>query len=235
MNKQTQKKLLNIVSKNYNEIAKEFNETRKKELWQELIPLTKGVKEDERILDVGCGNGRIIDALIDKRANYLGVDQSNELIKLARQNYGEFDWARFELGKIQELHKVNGINFDYVFAIAVLHHIPGENLQVEALRQLKNKVKKDGRIVISVWNLWNKSKYRKLIFKFFLLKLIRKNKMGFGDIVFDWYDFKKKSLSKRYYHAFTKRSLKRVIKKSGLEIDRLYKDRYNYYIVLKWK
>lgn len=235
MNKQTQKNLLNIVDKNYNEIAKEFNETRKKELWQELINLTKNIKDGNKVLDVGCGNGRIIDALIDRKIEYLGVDQSKELISFARENYRDTPWAKFEFGRIQELNQVKGVNFDFVFSIAVLHHIPGENMQIEALRQLKNKVKKEGRIVVSAWNLWNKPKYRKLIFKFALLKLIRKNKMDFGDILFDWYDYKKKSLSKRYYHAFTKRSLKRIAKKAGLVIDRVYKDRYNYYIVLKWK
>ena len=59
MNKKTQKELLDIVKQNYEEIADQFSETRKKHLWPELIELTKNIKEGSSILDVGCGNGRL--------------------------------------------------------------------------------------------------------------------------------------------------------------------------------
>ncbi len=235
MNRQTQKKLLDIVQKNYENIAQEFNETRKKELWQELKNLTKDIKIGAKVMDVGCGNGRIIDALIDKKTKYLGIDQSQNLVELARENYGNLPNTKFCIGKIQELNLIKELNFDYVFAIAVLHHIPGTNLQIEALKQLKNKVTKNGKIIISVWRLWNKPKYRQLIIKFGLLKIIRKNKMNWGDITFDWTRKKDATKSKRYYHAFTKRSLKKITNKAGLKIEKIYKDRYNYYLTLKWK
>ncbi|MBL7057754.1 class I SAM-dependent methyltransferase [Patescibacteria group bacterium] len=234
MNRQTQKELLKIVEKNYIEIAKEFNETRKKELWSELKKISEQIKKGSKILDVGCGNGRIIDALLDKDIKYLGIDSSTNLIELAKSNHKEQGWAQFELGKIEELGKIKEHNFDYVFCLAVIHHIPGTQLQIEALKQLKNKVKKDGRIIISAWNLWNKPKFRSLIIKFALLKLIGKNKMDFGDILFDWKNKKGEKVSKRYYHAFTKRELKRIVKKSGLKIEKIYKDTYNYYLILKW-
>ena len=53
MNKKTQTEILNIVKKNYSEIAKHYSETRKKELWPELVALTKNIPENARILDVG--------------------------------------------------------------------------------------------------------------------------------------------------------------------------------------
>lgn len=235
MNKQTQKGLLDIVEKNYNNIAREFNETRKKELWQELLNITKSIKDNDKILDVGCGNGRIIDALIEKKIKYQGVDQSTELINLAKKNYSNIPNAKFSVGKIQNLNTIKEVNFNWVFAVAVLHHLPGVNLQVDALKQLKNKVKRDGRIVVSVWRLWNKEKYRKMIIKFSLLKIIGKNKMDWGDITFDWIGKKNDLPSKRYYHAFTKRGLKKVADKAGLKVEKIYKDRYNYYLILKWK
>ena len=106
MNKQTQKGLLDIVEKNYNNIAREFNETRKKELWQELLNITKSIKDNDKILDVGCGNGRIIDALIEKKIKYQGVDQSTELINLAKKNYSNIPNAKFSVGKIGEIELI---------------------------------------------------------------------------------------------------------------------------------
>jgi len=129
------------------------------------------------------------------------------------------------------------MNFNYVFSIALFHHLPGNDSRIAALRQLKNKVSENGKIIIVVWNLWSQPKLLKLILKFSLLKLIKKNlpagRMDFGDILFDWKNPSGQAQSRRYYHAFTKIGLKKIIKKAGLKIDKIYKDKYNYYAILK--
>ncbi len=226
MNKQTQKDLLNLVKCNYEEIADDFSETRKKYLWPELLKLTQDVKNTYKVLDVGCGNGRLLEAFKDKKIEYLGVDPSEKLIKAAKTRYQNY---RFMIGNILELSKIPDVEFNYIFSIAVLHHIPGKNLQIDALKQLRNKVKDKGKIIITVWNLWSQRKFRKLLFKYTILKIIGKNKMDFGDIIFTGF----KQGSQRYYHGFRKRELKKIIKKSGLKIERIYRDKYNYYAVLK--
>jgi len=253
MNKQTQKELLNIVKKNYREIAQHFSETREKKLWPELLELTKKVPSKAKVLDVGCGNGRLLKAFFNKEIHYLGVDNSPELIEQAKIKYvsekisldnkvklkiksADID---FRIVDILDLGKIKEINFDYVFSIAVLQHIPGRDLRIQALRQLKNKVKKDGKIILSVWNMWSSEwqmrgkSFRKQIFKFYFLSLLGKNKMDFGDIVFDWKNPNGERVSRRYYHAFSKRELKKIIKKAGLKIEKIYKDKYNYYLILK--
>jgi len=47
--------------------------------------------------DLGCGYGALLDYLRDKRANckYLGVDVSQEMIKVAEQRHAAVDGARF--------------------------------------------------------------------------------------------------------------------------------------------
>jgi len=232
MDIETQKKLLELVKKNYEEIADKFNETRKKHLeplWSELVNLARQIKDDSKVLDVGCGNGRLLEAFKDKEVKYLGVDSSEKLIELARSRFPKF---QFTVGDILELGKIPEINFNFVFCVAVLHHLPGTDLRVAALKQLKNKIISDGKIIITVWNLWSQIKFRKLIFKFLLLKLIKKNKMDLGDLLFDWKNSASQAVSQRYYHAFTKRELKKISKQAGLKIERLYQDKYNYYAVL---
>jgi len=236
MDKQTQKNLLNIVRRNYEEIAADFSETRKRHLeplWSEFVKIGKQVKKNDKILDVGCGNGRLLEIIGKKDINYLGVDSNQELINIAKQRFSR---NKFVVGDILDLGQIKDINFNYVFCVAVFHHLPGKNLRIKALRQLKNKVSQDGRIILTVWNLWSQPKFRKLIFKFTLLKLIKKNprysgtgKMDFGDILFSGFN----AQAQRYYHAFTKFGLRKIIKKSGLKIEKLYKDKYNYYAILK--
>jgi len=234
MNKQTQKNLLNIVKRNYEEIAEHYSKTRKKHLlplWAELVKIAKDVKSRDKILDIGCGNGRLLKVFKDKQINYLGIDSSEKLINLANSEF-RIPNSEFRTGDILELSKISEINFNYVFCIAALHHLPGKNLQITALKQMKNKIKQDGKIIITVWNLWSQKKFRKFILKFILLKLIDKNKMDVGDILFDWKNSQGERVSQRYYHAFTKRQLKKITKKAGLKIERVYKDKYNYYAIL---
>lgn len=232
MDKETQKKLIGLVSKSYGQIAKEYSNTRKKyhtPLFDALTKLSGEIKEGQYVLDVGCGSGRLISIFGEKKIKYLGVDKSPELISYAKSNYPDY---RFEIGDLLELSQLPEINFDYVFCAAVLHHLPGKDLRIAALKQLKNKINDDGKIIITAWNMWRQKKFVKLIIKYFLLRLIGKNKMDFGDILFDWKNSAGVSIGQRYYHAFTKCQLKRIARKAGLKIEKIYKDKYNYYLVL---
>jgi len=244
MDKQTQKYLLELVKRNYEEIAVDFNTTRKKFLWPELIKLAEMIKDGDKILDIGCGNGRLIEAFKDKKINYLGVDNSEKLIEAAEINYKlPINNYEFKVVDILELDKLSENNFDYIFCIAVFHHLPGDDLRIKALEQMKNKLKPGGKIIITAWNFWSKEKFRRLILKYGLLKIIGKNKFDFGDIIFNWgnnkpphllnkCEGKGEKVSQRYYHAFTKKELKKIVFRSGLKIEKLYKDKHNYYLIL---
>ena len=131
MDRQTQKNLLTLVKSSYEEIADQFNQTRKKYLWPELIKLTKEIKTGDKILDVGCGNGRLLEAFGDKKVSYLGVDNSEKLINLARENQkSKIKNRKFLVGDILDLGKIPEVNFDYVFSIALFHHLPGNDLRI---------------------------------------------------------------------------------------------------------
>ena len=228
MNKDKQKEILKIVRQNYEEIAESFDETREKPLWPPLVEFLKEVKGGEKVLDAGCGNGRLLRALGTKKIKYFGTDLSENLIKICREKYPD---NNFSVADILNLGILAEYDFDWVFSIAVLHHLPGLDLQVAALKQLKNKVKADGRIVLTVWNMWSEDRFKKMLWKFFLLKLIGRNQMDFGDVLFDW---KRSGMtSKRYYHAFRRCELKKIVKRAGLKIDKITRDRFNYYLILK--
>lgn len=234
MDKQTQKNILNLVKESYRDIAEDFDITRNKRIWPELEKLASMAKDGDKVLDVGCGNGRLGKVFEEKNIKYIGVDNSSKLIEIAKKNFeSRPDKYEFSGGDILELGKIPQINFDFVFSIAVLHHLPGKGLRINALKQLKNKISDNGKIILSVWNMWPQAKFRKLIFKYTALKLLGKNKMDFGDIIFEWKNNQGDKLAQRYYHAFTKFGLKQIIKKSGLETEKIYKDDHNYYAILK--
>lgn len=229
MDKVTQNEIKKIVLQNYEEIADHYSETRKKHLWEELVFLSAVVQSGDRILDVGCGSGKLLNAFEGRDVDYLGVDPCDGLLENAKKCFPNSDFLQ---GDILKLGELNEYDFDYVYCIAVLQHIPSFDLRVDAIRQLKNKIKPNGKIIISVWNMWKSKKYRKLIFKFWLLKIIGKNKMDFGDILFDWKNKQGEGISRRYYHAFHKRELIKICRKAGVRIEKIYKKDYNYYLIL---
>src|SRR3989338_4162555 len=87
MDKMTQQNLLELVKRNYEEIVVDFDNTRKKYLWPELIKLAEMVIDGDRVLDAGCGNGRLAGAFNEKKIYYLGVDNSEKLIATANENF----------------------------------------------------------------------------------------------------------------------------------------------------
>lgn len=229
MKRETEKKLLELVKNNYAEIAESFNQTRKRPVWPELSRLAERIPSGARVLDAGCGNGRLLEVFKDRKIEYLGVDFSPELIEKARQNYPQ---AKFLTADILDLGSLEEVDFDWVFSVAVLHHLPGKDLRVRALKQMRNKIKKDGEIIVTVWNLGAQKWARRLRLKFWILKIFGKHQMDFGDILFDWKGEKSEKASRRYYHVFKRKELKKIAKEAGLEIKKFYKDRHNYYLLL---
>ncbi len=232
MDKKTEQKLLALVKKNYNEIADEFHHSRQKALWPPIKALVQAVPAGAWVLDAGCGNGRLALEFAGKNINYFGFDSSSRLINWAKKTYagGNCRFAVGDLLALQQLKEIKQISFDFIFCLAVLHHLPGKNWRRQALAQLQEKLKPNGQIIISVWNLWAQAGKRRLILKFSWQKLIGQNPYDWGDIVFGW---GKGKTSQRYYHAFTARELKQLAGQTGLKIKKLFKDKYNYYLILQ--
>jgi SAM-dependent methyltransferase len=230
MKKSVQQKILDLVKKNYNEIAFDFDMSRKKKTWPKTEELCLGVKNGDRILDLACGNGRLLESFQGKEIDYLGVDISEELIKLAKNNYPNYI---FQAGDLLALNNIVPKNqkYDYIFCLAALQHIPGGEARLKVLQDVKLLLADSGTIIISNWNLW-KSKHRKKIFKQAILKILGFNRLDFKDVTFFWKDSKGNKTSKRYYHAFTKRELIRLAKRADFKQIKVEKDKYNYWLIL---
>ncbi|MFH1326031.1 MAG: class I SAM-dependent methyltransferase [Candidatus Falkowbacteria bacterium] len=220
-------KLLNIVKNGYETNADEFSNTRNY-VWPELHTVITAVRnsyscsEQQNVLDLGCGNGRLFELFRDTDVKYTGIDQSHNLIKLAQKKYPE---AKFIQGDILNINKITDDKYDLILLIAVLPHIPSRELRLKLLKQIKNHLTPNGKFIIACWNLRARLKYKKLIWKYSILKLFGLNKMDFGDILFT--GFAKKS--ERYYHAFTKKELQKLLEQAGFKIKKIYSDDKNIY------
>ncbi|HTH53267.1 MAG TPA: class I SAM-dependent methyltransferase [Edaphobacter sp.] len=95
----------------------------------------------ERVLDLGCGNGRITAGIAErlKQGSIVGVDASAEMIAFASEHFPEatFPNLRFQMGDIRRLTFRE--EFDGVVSFNALHWIPEQS---EALRTICSAMKK---------------------------------------------------------------------------------------------
>jgi len=217
MKKEIAKKILHQVKENYNLCAEEFSKTRTYN-WQEIAVLAeKYVKDGSKVLDVGCGNGRALRLLKNKKVKYFGIDNSDRLIDEALAD-NSFDSAvntdfQFLKGNILNLPFKDN-EFDVLLCIAVLHHIPSKELRHKAMQEMRRVLKPRGILIMTNWNLYQ-FRYMKYVFS----SIMKLNGMDFGDIMLKPFGGKGKE---RYHHAFTKFGSKRLFKKNNFKVKECY-------------
>lgn len=200
------KKIIEKTRQDYNSISNHFSKTRNKP-WEDFKFLFEDIPAGAKVLDLGCGNGRFSEFL--KKADYIGVDKSEELIKKAKRKYPE---TNFEVADGLNLPFKDN-EFDFVISVAVIHHMPSKETRLKFLKEIKRVLKKNGRVRITTWNYWGESK--KIYFKNLFQKII--GKIGFRDVFVPWHDKEGNVVANRYYHFFTIKELEKLIKKAGLE------------------
>ncbi|MBN1326263.1 class I SAM-dependent methyltransferase [Candidatus Falkowbacteria bacterium] len=233
MKEEIAKKILEKVKLDYELISGQFSDTRQY-LWGELKKFDKYVKKGNRILDVGCGNGRLYTLLKDKEVNYVGVDNSEEMINQARTRFeDQATGILFEQGDILQLYHDDN-SFDVIFAIAVLHHIPSKKLRKQALGEVKRVLKPGGYFILTVWDIWGQGKYLWPILNNYFRKIFGKSDLDYKDALIPWKAPNGEILVERYVHAFTKREIKKLVKNAGFEIEKMKREvGYNIYLIAK--
>jgi ubiquinone/menaquinone biosynthesis C-methylase UbiE len=206
---------MNFIKQNkevYNKIAKLFSKTRKF-LWYDLEPLVKYTKNGDKILDLGCGNGRLYQLFQGLSIEYIGVDQSEGQIETAREKYPDLD---FKVAEMRDLPFEDDF-FDNIYCIATFHHLPDEKTRLEALAEMKRVLKSGGRIMFTNWNLHSKSAG----------KYVEKGKWKIqegsdSDFLVPWLTQEGEVLGERYYYGFKFDELEKLFEKADLKLEEQY-------------
>lgn len=207
MKKQISENLIKKTRDDYNKIAHHFASTRKY-VWKDIDAVTNNFDlSSKNVLDLGCGNGRLYDYLTKKGAKYTGLDLGDNLIKIANEKHPE---GRFTQGDLLETPFKDN-EFDYVYCIATLHHIPSKEKRNAAIQEIYRILKPGGKILITNWYFWNKPKYLKMI----LDSALQNNNLPIGDFFMPWKSTHKNTLAERYFHAWTKHETISILKKNG--------------------
>ncbi len=201
------------VKASYKAIAGEFDQTRQRP-WTEFEGFLGYIKKGARVLDLGCGNGRLCGFLEQKEVEYVGVDHNEALLKKAQENHPN---AIFEHADMVNL-ELDDERFDNVFCIAAFHHIPSKPLRKKALKDIHRSLKKDGVLILTTWNLFQWKYVREWLKGIGRSILTLGRKGTWNDLWIKWGKYP----LKRYYHSFLPGELRRLFKSDEWTVEAFY-------------
>lgn len=113
----------------------------------QIIPLLQ-VRPGERVIDVGCGSGPYLEALVKMGAQVTGVDYSAEMLRLAKERLARAGIHDVPLiqADARDLSAIAG-PFDWVLAVGLLDYVP-DTLQV--LREFNRLLRAGGRLLATI-------------------------------------------------------------------------------------
>ena len=194
----------------YDEIASLFSSTREY-IWKDIKPLKRFATKENRILDIGCGNGRLYQLFDDLSTRFTGIDISETLINIAKEKYSE---ATFIVGDMRKLPFEDG-SFDIAYSIAAVHHLPPEGQQ-EVLQEVSRVLVPGGLFVMTNWNFlgrWTK-------------KRIEKGRYLIGDtpdhIIANFISGDKKTDAPRHYWNITPEQMEKMAEAAGFVVKEQY-------------
>jgi SAM-dependent methyltransferase len=108
-----------------------------------------GVKDGDRILDVGSGTGSLAATVEGSMpaSEIVGVDPSDGFIAYAQKNTRS-PRVRFEVGDAQAL-KLEDASFDNTLALLVMNFVPNEN---KAVAEMRRVTRANGTVSACVWD-----------------------------------------------------------------------------------
>lgn len=195
----------------YDSISEDFSRTRL-DPWKDFIPLLKYIKEGDRVLDAGCGNGRLYQLLRGLAMEYIGADFSRGQLARARELFPD---AVFKKADIRDLPFVDN-KFDVVFCSAAFHHLLSLKERRRAMAEFFRVLRGGGRLIMLNWNLssdWAKEKIARKKYR----------RLAEGNFSVPWIDSKSKKVHQRFYHGFSPEEIDGLLGKAGFsEIDSHY-------------
>lgn len=136
-----------ITRESYDEVAHKYDEVYGDNLiyQNELDDFLRYINAGSKILDVGCGSGNVVNYLVEKGFDVVGIDISPNMIDIAKRKNTV---AKFELMDMRDMTFMNS-SFDSIVSIFSLVHLTKQEVP-EILKKFNDLLRKDGNLFVGV-------------------------------------------------------------------------------------
>lgn len=186
----------------YDNFAHTFSQSRQNMSWPEIDAILDDIMTSgfASVLDIGCGNGRLLTEA--KKHNkhtfsYTGSDASIGMIQEARLLHPDTPFVHVSMEDMGSIPEWQEGQFDAIVFLASFHHLRDEATRLAVLASAKRLLAKNGKIYMTNWNLRDQKKYQS-------------SHTGNGDFSI------KIGTDTRYYHGFLPEELEQLFAESGL-------------------
>ena len=219
MDKRQADKILTEVKNSYEIIADHFSRTRYRD-WSEFTIFKNYIKSGDKVLDAGCGNGRLYESLKELKIKYIGIDISPKLIKKAQSKYTK---VKFKVADILKTPFPDQ-QFNVLLSIATLHHTPSVDYQKQVIKEFCRVLKPSGYLMITVWNLRQKD-FQARLKKLPAELIMAKEDQVITDVFWPWKNPQGQVLTKRYLHGFSRAELAELVSLENFQIKEIFYSR----------
>ena len=127
------------------------------QVWARELIAKLDLQGNEHLLDLGCGDGKVTAELASllPDGHVVGVDNSQEMIELAKSSFPASDFPNLKFEVVDALDLNFNNEFDVVFSNAVLHWVSDH---ISVLSGISNALKPGGRILLQMGGRGNAEK-----------------------------------------------------------------------------
>lgn len=97
-----------------------------------------------KVLEIGCGAGRVTRALAQLFGQVCGVDVSGEMIQQAKRALAPFPNAQVHQNNGRDLSVLGDLQVDFAFSTIVFQHIPSREIIENYVREVHRLLKPGG-------------------------------------------------------------------------------------------
>lgn len=217
MRTSTAYQLLQLNRKFYDAFADDFSASRSR-LQPGIIRILDTLRPYKSLLDIGCGNGRLLAASQQSApdSRYVGVDFSRKLLP-ERPILPRCVFIYADLTSPHWTTDIPG-NFDAAVCLSVLHHIPGSGRRLRLLRDISTALEPGAPCALSVWQFLQLPRLRRKIVPWEQIGLSHTD-VDSGDYLLDWH---RGGHGLRYVHYFEPAELNALCTRAGFHIDKSF-------------
>ncbi|MGC9395993.1 MAG: class I SAM-dependent methyltransferase [Anaerolineae bacterium] len=180
-----------------------------------------------RVLDLGCGQGRVA-AMLPAGCEYVGMDFSTEMLAIAERaanadvSVEQLSSApHFVVGDLldPEWPTLLPSDADWVILRAVLHHIPGEERRQSVVKRAAGCLAPYGRLLLANWQFLEIERLRRRLLSWDVVGL-QADDVEPGDYLLDW---QREGYGIRYVHLIDEDETVSLATYAGLTIETLFR------------